>query len=69
VDVQDAIERVLARLRAEHRRVVEQHLLEGRPVAEVVGPGMSAANVHQIVRRFRAALRAELSAGGDTGSG
>jgi DNA-directed RNA polymerase specialized sigma24 family protein len=69
VEVHDAIDRVLARLRAEHRRVVEHHLLAGRPVAEPVVPGMSAANVHQIVRRFRLALRAELSAGGDTGSG
>lgn len=69
VEVHDAIDRVLAGLRDEHRRVVEQHLLAGRPVAELVAPGMSAANVHQIVRRFRLALRAELSAGGDTGGG
>jgi DNA-directed RNA polymerase specialized sigma24 family protein len=67
VEVHDAIDRVLARMRAEHRRVVEQYLLAGRPVAELVAPGMSAANVHQIVRRFRLALRDELSADGDTG--
>jgi DNA-directed RNA polymerase specialized sigma24 family protein len=69
VEIHDAIDRVLARLRPEHRRVVEQHLLAGRPVADLVAPGMSAANIHQVVRRFRLALRTELSAGGDTGSG
>jgi DNA-directed RNA polymerase specialized sigma24 family protein len=66
VETADAIERVLATLRPEHRRVVELVLLEGRPAADAEGPGMSAANVHQIVRRFRVALRAALAAG-DTG--
>lgn len=58
VALTDLIERVLARLNAEHRRVVELVVLEGRPAAEV--DGVSAANVHQITSRFRRALREEL---------
>jgi DNA-directed RNA polymerase specialized sigma24 family protein len=58
VVVADAVERVLARLSAEHRRVVEAVVFEGREASEV--DGFSAANVHQIASRFRRALREEL---------
>jgi DNA-directed RNA polymerase specialized sigma24 family protein len=61
VAVQDAVERVLARLSGEHRRVVELVVLEGRAAGEV--EGVSAANVHQIASRFRRALREELDTG------
>ncbi len=65
-DVQDAIARVLSRLSGEHRKVVELNVLEDLPAGDVAAqvPGMTDANVHQIVRRFRKALRLEL---GDTG--
>jgi DNA-directed RNA polymerase specialized sigma24 family protein len=56
--VADAVERVLSRLSAEHRRVVEAVVFEGRAASEV--DGVSAANVHQITSRFRRALREEL---------
>jgi RNA polymerase sigma factor (sigma-70 family) len=69
VELADAVGRVLATMRPEHRRVVERVVFGGLSASEVAGPGMSQANVHQIVRRFRVALRRELSAGGDTGSG
>ena len=67
VEVQDTIERVLARLSDDHRRVVELLVFDGfsaREAAEQV-PGMTEANAHQVVSRFRKALRAELQ-GGDT---
>jgi RNA polymerase sigma factor (sigma-70 family) len=69
VAVRDAIERVMATLRPDHRRVVDLVIFEDRSAAEAVRAidGMSEANVHQIVSRFRAALRGELQAGGDTG--
>jgi RNA polymerase sigma factor (sigma-70 family) len=69
VAVRDAIERVMATLRPDHRRVVDLVVFEDRSAAEAaqaVGR-MTEANVHQIVSRFRAALRGELQAGGDTG--
>jgi RNA polymerase sigma factor (sigma-70 family) len=69
VEVRDAIDRVMARLRPEHQQVVDLVLFEGRSAAEAgraVGD-MTEANVHQIVSRFRRALRGELEAGGDTG--
>jgi RNA polymerase sigma factor (sigma-70 family) len=56
--VADAVERVLARISAEHRRVVELVVFEGLAASEV--DGVSAANVHQITSRFRRALREEL---------
>jgi DNA-directed RNA polymerase specialized sigma24 family protein len=59
IGVTDAVERVLARVGAEHRRVVELVVFEGRAASEV--DGVSAANVHQITSRFRRALREELS--------
>lgn len=69
VAVRDAIGRVMAMLRPDHRRVVDLVVFEDRSAAEAVQAvdGMSEANVHQIVSRFRAALRGELQAGGDTG--
>jgi len=57
----DLIERVLGRLSAEHRRVVEQVVFEGRAASEI--DGVSVANVHQITSRFRRALREELDTG------
>jgi RNA polymerase sigma factor (sigma-70 family) len=69
VAVRDAIERVMAKLRPEHRRVVDLVVFEDRSAAEAADAvdGMTESNVHQIVSRFRAALRGELQAGGDTG--
>jgi RNA polymerase sigma factor (sigma-70 family) len=58
VVVADAVERVLGRISAEHRRVVELVVFEGLAASEV--EGVSAANVHQITSRFRRALREEL---------
>jgi RNA polymerase sigma factor (sigma-70 family) len=68
VAVRDAIERVMATLRPEHRHVVDRVVFEDRSAAEAAGEldGMTEANVHQIVSRFRRALRGELEAGGDT---
>jgi DNA-directed RNA polymerase specialized sigma24 family protein len=59
--VADAVERVLARLSDEHRRVVELVVFDGLAASEV--DGVSAANVHQITSRFRRALREELDTG------
>lgn len=69
VELTDAVERVLAALRADHRRVVELAVFEDRPAADAAREveGITAANVHQIVSRFKRSLRGELEAGGDTG--
>jgi DNA-directed RNA polymerase specialized sigma24 family protein len=69
VEVRDAIERVLATLRPEHRRVVDMVVFDDRPALDAARAidGMTEANAHKIVSRFRAALRGELEAGGDTG--
>jgi RNA polymerase sigma factor (sigma-70 family) len=70
VEMLDTVERVLATLRADHRAIVTTVLFEDRSAAEAArAVGTSEANVHQIVSRFRRALRGELEAGGDTGSG
>jgi RNA polymerase sigma factor (sigma-70 family) len=68
VEVSDAIERVMAALREDHRRVVDLVVFADRSAAEaaIEVPGMSEANVHQVVSRFRRALREQLD--GDTGS-
>jgi RNA polymerase sigma factor (sigma-70 family) len=68
VEVQDAIDRVLTRLGEDHRRVVELLVFEGRSAADAVAevPGMTEANAHQIVSRFRRALRRQLEGDGDT---
>jgi RNA polymerase sigma factor (sigma-70 family) len=62
VEVRDAIDRVMATLNPDHRRVVDIFVFDGRPAREAAAevPGMSEANVHQIASRFRAALRREL---------
>ena len=67
VEVSDAIERVMGTMREEHRRVVDLVVFADRPASEAAEqiPGMSEANVHQVVSRFRRALRTELD--GDTG--
>ncbi|HET8951956.1 MAG TPA: RNA polymerase sigma factor [Solirubrobacteraceae bacterium] len=57
VEALDALERVLATLSDEHRRVVELWL-QGFAAPEI--EGVSDANVHQIVSRFRRALRGQL---------
>jgi len=69
VAVRDSIERVMATLRPDHQRMVDLVVFEDRSAADAAQAvdGMSEANVHQIVSRFRAALRGELQAGGDTG--
>lgn len=71
VEVRDAIDRVMATLRADHRRVVDIIVFEDRTAADAARevPGITEANAHQIVSRFRKALRGELSDDGDTGSG
>jgi RNA polymerase sigma factor (sigma-70 family) len=70
VEVRDAIERVTATLRDDHRAIVDMVVFDDRTATEAAdAAGTSAANVHQIVSRFRRALRGELEAGGDTGSG
>jgi RNA polymerase sigma factor (sigma-70 family) len=65
VEVRDAIERVLATLRPDHRRVVDIVVFEDRPARDAVAAvrGMSEDNVHQVVSRFRRALRRELDTG------
>ena len=70
VEVRDAIERVMATLRPDHRAIVDTVVFDDRTAAEAAdAAGTTEANVHQVVSRFRRALRAELEAGGDTGSG
>lgn len=68
IEVRDALERVMATLRPEHRQVVDVVVFEDRPAADAARQhdGMTEANVYQIVSRFRRALRGELAAGGDT---
>ena len=60
VETGDALERTLAALNPEHRRVVEL-VLRGYTASEI--EGVSDANVHQIVSRFRRALRGQLGLG------
>jgi DNA-directed RNA polymerase specialized sigma24 family protein len=60
VETADAVDRVLAELSHEHRCVVERWL-RGFAASEI--DGVSDANVHQIVSRFRRALRGQLGAG------
>jgi RNA polymerase sigma factor (sigma-70 family) len=66
VEVRDAIARVYKTLRPDHARVVDIVVFEDGTAADAASrvPGMSEANVHQIVSRFRRALREELE--GDT---
>jgi RNA polymerase sigma factor (sigma-70 family) len=69
VEVQMVIEDLLDGLRPDHRRVVELVVFEDLPasVAASEVEGMSAANVYQVVSRFRTSLRERLE--GDTGAG
>lgn len=69
VEVQDAIVQVMRGLSDLHRDVVQRSVFDGLPAAHVATAidGMSEANVHQIVSRFRAALRRELGEERDTG--
>jgi RNA polymerase sigma factor (sigma-70 family) len=62
VEVQDAVDRVLAKLNDRDRRVVELLVFKGRPAQEAADEiaGMTVANAQQIVSRFRRALRGEL---------
>jgi RNA polymerase sigma factor (sigma-70 family) len=66
VEVRDATARVYKTLRPDHARVVDIVVFEDGTAADAVSkvPGMSEANVHQIVSRFRRALREQLE--GDT---
>jgi len=68
VEIQDAIDRVLARLSEAHRDVVERRVFAQLPSAEVAAgvASMTVANVDQIASRFRRALRAELEGRGNT---
>jgi RNA polymerase sigma factor (sigma-70 family) len=65
VETQDIVERVLARLSEAHRRVVELVVFEGCTASEAAREvqGMREDNVHQIVSRFRRALRRALEDG------
>jgi DNA-directed RNA polymerase specialized sigma24 family protein len=62
VEVRDAIARVYKTLRPDHARVVDIVVFEDESAADAVRdvPGMTEPNVHQIVSRFRRALREEL---------
>jgi RNA polymerase sigma factor (sigma-70 family) len=61
VEAQDAIERVLSRRNDVHCDVIERVVFEGLPAREAGEPsGLSEANVHQIVSRFRRDLREDL---------
>jgi len=60
VETGDALERALAALNPEHRRVIDLWL-RGYGAQEI--DGVSDANVHQIVSRFRRALRGQLGLG------
>jgi RNA polymerase sigma factor (sigma-70 family) len=70
VETRDLVERLLAGLSEAHRRVVELVVFEGRAASEAAQevPGMQENNVHQIVSRFRRALRRALQ-DGDTEGG
>jgi DNA-directed RNA polymerase specialized sigma24 family protein len=59
----------MAPLQPHHRAVIDLVVFEGRSAAEAASAvdAMTEANVHQIVSRFRRALRGELQVGGDTG--
>jgi DNA-directed RNA polymerase specialized sigma24 family protein len=60
VETGDALERTLAALNPGHRSVIDRWL-RGYGAREI--DGVSDANVHQIVSRFRRALRGQLGLG------
>jgi RNA polymerase sigma factor (sigma-70 family) len=70
VETRDIVERVLAGLSEAHRRVIELVVFEASTASQVAQevPGMREDNVHQIVSRFRRALRRALQ-DGDTEGG
>jgi len=70
VETRDVVEGVLARLSEAHRTVVETVVFEGHTASQVAQevPGMREDNVHQIVSRFRRAVRRALE-DGDTQGG
>jgi RNA polymerase sigma factor (sigma-70 family) len=61
----ELVEQAMEGLNPDHRRVIElgareHERFEGRPAKEVaseIGSGMSEANVHQVLSRFRARLK------------
>lgn len=65
VEAQDLVESVLAGLGEAHRRVVELVVFEGYTASQSAQevPGMREDNVHQVVSRFRRALRRALQDG------
>lgn len=67
VELQIVIDAVMAQLSAEHRSVVELHVFDGLPAAEVCErlDGMTADNVAQVASRFRKRLRDTLEAASD----
>lgn len=68
VETRAVIELVLAGLGERDRAVVEMLVFEDLPAsaAVVAIPGLTEANAHQIVSRFRRALRRALESEGDT---
>lgn len=62
VELWSVVDAALGALSGPHRLVVELAVLDGLDGAEVCRrvPGMTPANVHQVVRRFRVRLRAML---------
>jgi RNA polymerase sigma factor (sigma-70 family) len=65
VEIEDAVERVLAGLSQAHRRVVELVVFDAQTARQAARevPGMREDNVHQIVSRFRRTLRRTLQDG------
>jgi RNA polymerase sigma factor (sigma-70 family) len=70
VETRDVVDRVLAGLSEAHRRVIELVVFDARTASQAAQevPGMREDNVHQIVSRFRRALRRALQ-DGDTQGG
>ena len=70
VETRDVVERVLGRLSEAHRRVVELVVFEAHAASQAAQevPGVREDNVHQIISRFRRALRRALQ-DGDTQGG
>ena len=67
IELQMIIDAVMAQLSPEHRSVVELHVFEGLPAAEVGKrlDGMTADNVAQVASRFRKRLRDALETASD----
>jgi RNA polymerase sigma factor (sigma-70 family) len=65
VELRIIVEEVLDTFNEKHRHVIELHVFQGFPAAEVCDriKGMSEDNVAQIASRFRAKLRARLEPG------